>query len=198
MVRGPVTDPTSTTTESTLKAPGVFSRAEAGSRQLVLQIGMGVVSFIVGSIFAAGAGTRVLERLDPIENDLVDAGFRIVFERLWLFVALPVCGFAIGRFTQIPALRFTLLAGLSGELFSVLLVAGINGFDFVIDDPRRVVARLVTLFLGLAVTMRAVLAGRAAGHEAQLAAQVQAEARKKEYADYLAAAEAKPPTDPAP
>lgn len=200
MVRGPVTHPTTTTTEQVAApSPGVFARAEAGSRQIVLQVGIGVISFIVGSIFAAGAGTRVLERLGPIENELIDTAARVVFERLWIFLMLPLFGFAVGRFTQIPALRFTLLAGLSGELFSVLLVAGINGFDYLVDDPQRVLTRLVTLFIGLAITMRALIQGRTAGYEAQLAAQAQAEARKKEYAEYLAAAEAKstppPPAD---
>lgn len=191
MVRGREVTPMTTTTEpaSPSPKPGAFARAEAGSRQIVMQVGFGVVAFIVGSIFSAGAGTRIMERFDPIESEAVDLVVRALFERLWLFFVLPFVGYGVGRFTEITPVRFALTAGLSGELFAVLLVAGMNGFDYLIDDGTRVVLRLVTLFVGLTITLRAVIAGRAAAGLAQAKAQATADARKQEYAEFLQAAE---------
>lgn len=183
------------------KKPGVFARAEAGSRQWVLQIGLGMTAFIGGSILSSGFSIRMLERVGPIESDAMAFAWGWIVQRLWLFVVLPVFGWAIGRFTSIPALRFTLTAGLSGEIFSVLLVAGINGFEYLIDDPKAVLARIVTFFVGLVITLSALNAGRSDAADAQVEANAIAEQRKAEYAAFLAAAEGKAapaPTTPPP
>lgn len=178
------------TTEA--KQPGVFARAEAGSRQWVLQIGLGVTGFIGGSILASGVATRLQERLGTFENEAAAFAFSWLVQRLWIFVLVPAFGWAIGRFTSIPPLRFAVTAGLSGEIFSLLLVAGINGFEFLVDDPKAMLARIVTFFAGLAITLSAVNSGRAAAADAQAEANVLAEQRKAEYAAFLAAAEGRP------
>lgn len=177
-----------TTTEP--KPPGLFTRAEAGSRQIVLQIGLGFASFIIGSIFAAGATTRIFDRIGSIENDAVDFVVRQVLERLWIFLFVPACGWAIGRFTEISPSRFAMTAGFSGEVVSLLLITGMNGLDFVLDSPRSVVARVVTLFIGMALTAAAVNAGRRANAVAQQRGLVEAAKRKDEYVAFLAAADA--------
>jgi hypothetical protein len=182
-----------TTTTEAPKPPGLFTRAEAGSRQIVLQIGLGFACFIVGSIFAAGATTRIFDRLGPIESDALDFVVRLFLERLWIFLFVPAAGWVIGRFTEIAPSRFAMLAGFSGEVVSLLLLTGMNGLDFVLDSPRTVVSRVVTLFIGMALTAAAVNAGRRAG---QLAAQrglAEAAKRKDEYAAFLAAAEGSAP-----
>ncbi len=168
------------------RAPSVFQRAEGGSRQVVLQIGLGAVAFVVGSIFSAGATVRLAERVGFIESEAVAFAVGWLLQRLWLFVAVPTFGWAIGRFTEIRALRFALTACLSGEVFAVLLFTGINGFEALVVSPADVVARLVTLIIGMAVTLSAVSSGRAAAREAQLAANEEASKRKAEYAEYLA------------
>ncbi|MFT3708329.1 MAG: hypothetical protein QM817_11810 [Archangium sp.] len=179
-----------TTTTEAPKPPGLFTRAEAGSRQLVLQIGLGFASFIIGSIFAAGATTRIFDRIGTIENDTIDFVVRLVLERLWIFLFVPACGWTIGRFTEIVPSRFAMTAGFSGEIVSLLLITGMNGLDFVLDSPRSVIARVVTLFLGMALTAAAVNAGRRANAAAQQRGLAEAAKRKDEYAAFLAAADA--------
>ena len=178
-------------TSETQKPPSTFARAEAGSRQIVLQIGLGVVAFILGSIISVGAASRIGERLGPLESDGAAWVFRWFFERLWLFAVAPMFGYVIGRFTEMKPTRFALVALISGETFSVLLVTAINGVDFLMQDTSALVGRGVTLFLGMGLTTWAVQLGRDAAGLAQADANVIAEKRKAEYAEFLAAAEGK-------
>lgn len=191
MVKAPAPMETPTMTEVEKRPPGLFSRAEAGSRQVVLQLGLGFVAFVVGSIISGGATARIADRLGPLENEAVAWVLGLVLQRVWLFVLLPLVGVAIGRFTEISPLRFAMTAGFAGETFAVLLAAGINGFDALVEDPKVVLARIVTLFLGLMITMSAVIAGRQSAADAQAEANALAETRKAEYAEFLAKAENK-------
>ena len=177
---------------TTERAPTMFARGEAGARQIILLIGLGVLAFVLGSIFSVGASARIGERLGPLEHEWSALIFRWFFERLWLFAFAPLFGYAIGRFTEISPVRFALTALISGETFSVLLVSAINGFDYLLEDTVGVIARGVTLFLGMLITVRAVQAGRNAAAASQAESNAIAAQRKAEYAQFLAAAEAKP------
>jgi hypothetical protein len=185
-------------TEVEKRPPGLFTRAEAGSRQIVLQVGLGFLCFVVGSIISGGATSRIADRIGPLESEAVAWVMGQILQRLWIFVLLPFFGFAIGRFTEINPLRFALVAGFSGETFALLLAAAINGTDALVDDPKAVVARIVTLFIGLAITMSAVISGRTAAADVQAEANVLAEKRKAEYAEFLAKAEGKSEPSSAP
>jgi hypothetical protein len=180
-----------TTEKPVERGPSAYARADAASRQVVLQLGLGVVAFFGGSILSAGAAARIGERIGPIESEWVAMVFRFGFERLWLLAMLPVFGFAIGRFTEIKGTNFALMAGMAGEVFSLLLVTAINGFDFLLEDTVGLIARGVTLFVGMMLTAFAVQAGREASEAAQTEADAVAAARKAEYAEFLAAAEGK-------
>ena len=203
MVRGlGAKGPTMTSESPAGKPPGrvaqAYFRADAASRQVVLHVGLGVVAFVVGSMLSVGASARIGERLGIIESEWVAMALRWFFERLWLFSALPAFGYAIGRFTEATPTRFALVAGLSGETFSVLLVSAINGFEFLVEDVPALIARVVTLFLGLVVTAWAVQTGREISAEAQAEANAVAEQKKAEYAAFLAAAEGKGETAASP
>ena len=176
---------------SEVKVPSAYARADAASRQVVLQVGLGVVAYIIGSVLSVGAAARIGERVGPLESDGAALVFRWFFERLWLFVALPFFGYGIGRFTEARPSRFALVSVLSGETFAVLLVTAINGLDYLLEDTASLIARAVTLFLGMVVTARAVQAGRDAALVSQAQANVVAQQRKAEYAEFLAAAQGK-------
>ncbi len=185
-------------TTETQKVPSAYARAEASSRKAVLHVGLGVVAFILGSIFSVGASARIGERLGPIESEAGALVFRWVFDRLWLIGVLPLFGYVMGRFTEVKPSRFALSAALSGEVFSVLLVTAINGFDYLLEDTGALLARGVTLFIGMVITVRAVMLGRADAEVSQVEANLIAEKRKAEYAEFLAAAEGKAPVSPVP
>lgn len=183
------------TTEA--KAPTAFQRAEGGSRQLVLQIGLGTLSFVLGGLFTAGASVRLAERVGYIENEAIAFAVGWLLQRLWLFVVLPMFGWGIGRLTKVPPLRFAIVSAVAGEVFSVLLFTGINGFEVFADVPLLIVVRLVTLFFGMAIIVSAVQAGRRAALVAQAEADEVARQRKAEYAEYLAKQEGRDTTPPA-
>lgn len=188
-----------------VKKPSVFSRAEGGARQVVLQIGLGVVGFVMGGLFSAGVSARLAERVGFIENASIAFAIGWLLQRSWLLLIVPLIGWAIGRLTALPALQFAAIACVSGEVFSVLLYTAMNGFDMLLDDPPQVLMRLVTLFVGMAITVSAVNEGRKSAREAQAAASVVAEQNKAEYDEFLAKQEAvksadgsSPPVTPSP
>ena len=168
------------------KPPSILGRAESGSRQVVMHVGLGFVSLVVGSIMSAGVATRFAERLPIMTSPAVSFAFGWVIQRLWLFVLLPLVGWTIGRLTEVKPLRFALTAGLAGELFGVLLYSAINGFEIFYEAPADTLARIVTFFAGLAIVVAAVREGQAAGRVAQAEADAIAAKQKAEYAARLA------------
>lgn len=178
---------------SDARAPSTYARAESGARQFVMQLGLGVVAFIGGSLLSAGIAARFAERVGPVESEWAALVLQVLFERMWLFLAAPFFGYLIGRFTEQPAVRFALVSVLAGETFSVLLVSGMNGFDYLIMDTTALGARGATLLVGLLLTHRLALVGRSEAAEAQAEADAEAAARKAEYAAFVAG-----PTSPLP
>lgn len=172
------------TTEA--KQPSAFTRVEGAARHTVMQIGLGVAAYVLGSIFASGAMGRISERVGLIDSEAVAFVYGWVMQRLWLFVVLPMFGWAAGRFTELRSLRFAVTAALSGELFALLLFSAINGLDPLLENPGELLARGVTLLLGMAVTLLAVSSGRRAAAVAQAEADAIAVKQKAEYAEYLA------------
>ena len=121
------------TTEA--KAPSAFQKAEGGARHAVLQVGLGVVGFIVGGLLTAGATARLAERIGPVDSEAAGFALGWVLQRLWLFVVVPLFGWAIGRFTELRPFRFAVTACLAGEVFALLLATAINGFEAQVAYP---------------------------------------------------------------
>lgn len=188
---------------TTEQRPSAFARAESGARAIVLQLGLGTVSFVLGSLLAGGLVSRLADRLPPIENEGPAWVVGWLLQRLWLVAVLPIFAYLVGRFSGLSLRAFTLTAGLAGETFGLLLVTAIDGFEVLATVPSEVVARVVTLFAGLWVVHRVGVAGREEAALDQAEALAAAEQRKAEYAEYLAKAEAgspktEPPAAPAP
>jgi hypothetical protein len=178
------------------KRPGIYARAEAGSRRAVLLLGLGVLAYFIGSVGVAGLSNRLADRLDPVESEWLAWAFSWLMQRLWLFVVLPLFAYATGRFTSIPPSRFAWVASLAGEGFSLLVVTAIDGVEVLIVDPREPVARVGTFLVGVLLVYRAGVLGRADAAADEERAKVEAEQRKAEYAEFLARAEGGPPKEP--
>lgn len=170
------------------RAPGALGRAEAASRQVVLQLGLGVASYVVGGLLSAGATSRLGDRLGAIESPALLWTLGWLLQRLWLWAVLPLAGWGAGRFLRVRPARFALQAGLAGELFSLLLTTAMDGLDLILEEPLNVVARLFTLGVGLTATAVAARAGLRAAAASDEVARRAAEARQAEYAEFLRAA----------
>lgn len=178
------------------KEPGRLGRAESASRRAVLLVGSGVFAFILGGFVMSGLSVRVGERLGAISNEAAAWLLHWILLRTWLWAILPFLGWAAGRYLGVQALRFAVTATLSGEAFGLMLATASDGLDWVMGSPGDMVARALTLVGGVGLVSWAVSRGLASADAAQAVADVEAEKRKAEYAEFLARAEGK--SSPAP
>lgn len=167
------------------RAPGAFKRAEASSRRVVLYVGLGVVAFVVGSLMMGGVAARVADRVGLPDSELGLWLWRWALLRIWLFVVLPLFGWAAGRFLEAGPWRFGVSAALSGEAFGLLLAVAGDGVEFVFSSPREVLARVLTLLAGISLAAWSTGRGAATAAAAQASAEAEAERRKAEYAEYI-------------
>lgn len=172
---------------------GLYARGEAGARLVVILVGAGVGAFTVGGfVVSAVSGWAVVE--SPTAAFVVAWGL----QRLWLWLVLPALGLGAGRILTVSPNRFALTAGLTGELYGVLIASAGDGLEAVFLDWLDVLARVATLALGLWVTAKAVGLGRAAALRAQAKVEAIAQRNAAEYAEMAARAarEPQPPVSP--
>jgi hypothetical protein len=113
-------------------------------------------------------------------------------QRLWLWLVLPAMGLLAGRLLKVSPNRFALTAGLTGELYGVLIASAGDGLEAAFLDWLDVLARVATLGLGLWLTAKAVELGRSAALRAQARAEAVAQRNAAEYAEMLARATGEP------
>jgi hypothetical protein len=182
--------------ESVAREPGVYQRAEAGARRVVLTVGSGVVAFSIGGVLASGLAVRIAERLGMIQSPWLAFVVGWVLQRVWLYFVLPPVGWAAGRFLAMPPLRFALTAALSGEIFSILITVASSGIEMVATDTIDGLARVATFALGVWLTFSAGNAGQRDAVAAQGVADELAAKQRAEYASFLEAAEKGPSKAP--
>lgn len=157
----------------------------------MLLVGSGVLAFVVGGLVMSGLSVRLGERVGPLGDGLAAWLVQWVLVRTWLWAVLPLIGWAGGRFLDFAPRSFSLTAVLSGEAFGLLLATASDGLDWVLGSPADLAARAVTLAAGVGLAFWSVGRGLAAAADAQAVADVEAEKRKAEYAEFLARAEGK-------
>lgn len=178
--------------DQAVQQESVYQRAEAGARVWVLTIGGGVLAFFAGGILMSGLSVIMAERFGAIHSPA--AGFVVgwLYQRLWLWLALPGFAWLVARFRPVRPLAFAVGSALSGELFDILLSMARSGFDAVFLDALDVAARVITFALGVWVVHRAIEGGQADAAQAQAEADAVAVAQRAEYAEFLARAEQGP------
>ena len=141
---------------SSKRWPTAFAKAESGVRQIVLQLGLGPVGFVLVSLISATLFNRIssawAERLGGVGVGLA-ASAAVALDARAFF------GYLVGRLTHIrppnsrcwPPVR---------ETFSLLLTSAVDGFDSLLENPLELVARLATRLTGMALTLMAVRSAR--------------------------------------
>ena len=137
-----------------------YRRAESASRQWVLYVGWGVTAYYLGSFLAAYLGEWLLTTARPFENDIATWVFGWLLRRMWLWLVLPLGAYGLCRWTTAKPVRLAVVSALAGELFSLLLIVGVNGVEFLVDDPMEVVIRIVSLVGGIALAVVLARAGQ--------------------------------------
>jgi hypothetical protein len=177
------------------KQDGRFRRAESAARRAFLLVGSGILAYVIGGFVMSGLSVRLAERVGPITQPTAAWVVQWVLLRAWLWAVLPVFGWAAGRYLCVPAMRFAVTGVVSGELFGLLLATASDGLDWVLGSPSDMAMRAATLVGGAGLVFGAVSRGLAGAAAAQHVANVEAEKRKAEYAEFLARAEGQAPPE---
>lgn len=163
------------------RAP-LLSSAEARARRTVLAMGAGVIGWLVGRQAIAWLVEVAISDPDAA-GEWPELVRLLVYRGVvtgWVGVGLPPLGYVAGRYFRAQPWGFAVAAVIGGEIFAGLAQSVSLGAEGWLPTPGHVVAELVLLGLGAALT--AVVGGRglAAADRAQAAAQARADARAKE------------------
>ncbi|MEW6430481.1 MAG: hypothetical protein AB1730_03135 [Myxococcota bacterium] len=173
------------------RQPGRFGRAEGAARRAVLMVGLGIAAYVIGGFVMSGLAVRLGERFGAPTSETAAWLLQWALVRTWLWAVLPVFGWGVGRYLAVPAMKFALTSVSSAELFGLLLATASDGLDWVLGSPGDMVMRALTLAGGVGLVAWSVQKGLAAADAAQAEANVEANKRKAEYAEFLARAEGK-------
>jgi hypothetical protein len=164
---------------------GRLSGAETKTRRFMLAVGVGVFSYVVGTI-AAGTVSDGIDALGvEIASPFVNTAIAWTLSRLWLFMFLPVASFLLSRVMSVAPLSFSVVSALSGEAFSLFFFTARMGLEPLIDSLTTPLIRILTFVAGLAVVLWAARVGARMQSSASERAQQQALARQAEYNEML-------------
>lgn len=175
---------------------GLYARAEAGTRHATLMVGLGVVAYFVGGFLTVGVLIRFGDVLGAAQAEWLVLCISWLLRRLWLFLVLPVFMWGAGRFLAVGALGLALTAVAAGEFFDVMIELARSGLQGTLPLPSDLVARAVTLLMGVALAHYAVLRGQRAGAAASEKARAKAAASQAEYDEFLRRARGEEPAKP--
>lgn len=172
------------------RPPRPFALLEAKARTAMLMVGLGFLSFVVGSLFSAALVVRLKERIEGLESSVVLFVVHLALGRFWVLAMLPLVGHAVARFLPLRPVAFAVTAALTGELFLAAIQVASGGLEQVLQGPWAIATRLGTLAAGMALTAVGVRRGLAHAAERQAAAATAATAKQAEYDAYLKASHA--------
>ncbi|SET62595.1 hypothetical protein [Stigmatella erecta] len=158
-------------------------------RRFQFILGLGFLSLMAGSMVSVSLAYRLSTRVEDLPGELPRLLIGIVLQNLWVLAALPLLAYGAARILELKPLSTALGAALSGEFFVLSLDFVRDGLEGLWDGWVGAALRLLAFALGVFLSYRAVVSGRAASARAAAAAQARAEARKAEYAEFLREAE---------
>ncbi len=150
----------------------VYTRAENGSRRAVLMIGLGMLSALLGTVLGRWVLMTAIETVPMPESETAAQVLGTLVVCLWAFTLLPVCAWASVRFFEMSAGQFALVAGLSGELFSLLLRSAAVGITNTFETHFEAALEFGAMALALALTW---FAGQQAARRLQRLAEAAAQ-----------------------
>lgn len=150
-----------------------------------------MTAYVVGGFVMSGLAVRITERFGVPSSVLAGWLLEWALVRTWLWAVLPVFGWGVGRYFEVTPWRFALSSVLFAEAFGLLLATAGDGIEWVLRSPADIAMRVLTLGAGLVLVKWSVQKGLDAADAAQAEANVEAEKRKAEYAEFLARVEGK-------
>lgn len=155
-------------------------------RRLQLVVGLGFGSAVLGAILVS----PVTSRLDqPTGSLLLSLLGYAALTRLWVWLVLPVLSYGFARILPLDPMGTAVGAGLTGELFWLMLDLVSGGLEGMLANWPLLVVNAFTLALGIFLTRFAVRRGRLGAERAQQRASTVAAQQKEQYAEFAREAE---------
>lgn len=159
---------------------------EAKARQLMLMVGFGFMAYTGGTILSVMLMNRLNHRLVAADNRFLYLVVVIFVGQMWILFVLPALVHLASRFLELPIWRTSIIAALTGTLFSAAIRFVSNGIEATFADPLQNLVWIGTIVSGILFSVWGGKQGRAWAEARQKIADEAAVARKGQYDQFLA------------
>lgn len=166
------------------KSPGILEPLRVRIRRLQFIVGLGFLSLVMGAVFTSSFAFRIAPRIQDLP-EFLKLPIVIALENLWLLGVLPLLCYGAARILELKPLSTALGAAVAGTTFPILISFVQNGLEGLWSGWLSALLNGAAFALGVFLSYRAVVKGRASAAEGTARAQAQAEARKMEYMEFL-------------
>jgi len=159
-------------------------------RRLQFIVGLGLLALMMGSVLSGALAMRLTDRVGALPFELLRFILALVLEKLWVLTVLPLLCYGAARVIELRPWSTALGAALTGQVFVVALELVRGGTEGWGERGGWFTAlEWSVLAVGVVLSQRAVVRGRAAALEQEEQMRQQAAARQEEYAGFLQEAE---------
>lgn len=159
-------------------------------RRFQFIVGLGFIALVVGSVLSVALTLRLSVRVQALPLGLLRVVMAVLLENLWVLVVLPLLCYGAARVMELKPWSTGAGAAMSGAAFVLALNFVQNGTEGLWLGGLGSVLNVVAFAVGVVLSARAVMWGRAAAAQQSGKAQEKAQERKSEYDEFLRAAEA--------
>jgi hypothetical protein len=152
--------------------------------------GLGFVALVLGSMLSATLYLRFAVRVDSLPFAFLRLLLHVMRGNLWVLLVLPLLCYGASRIVELRPWSTALGAALSSRLFLLTVEFVSAGVDGWVDRGWVVALVEWSVFaVGVVLSHRAVLKGRADASSQAEKAQAQASTKQDEYAEFIREAE---------
>lgn len=159
-------------------------------RRLQFIVGLGFISLVGGSVLSVALTLRLSVRVQALPTGLMRVLMAVLLENLWVLGVLPLLCYGAARVMELKPWSTAAGAAVSGATFVLALNYVQSGAAGLWLGGLGSVLNVVAFAVGVVLSARAVMLGRAAAAQQTGKAQEKAQERKSEYDEFLRAAEA--------
>lgn len=158
-------------------------------RRFQFIVGLGFIALVAGSALSVSLTLRLSLRIQSLPFMPLKVLAAVLLENLWLLGVLPLLCYGAGRVMELKPWHTAGGAAVSGSVFVLALGFVQGGVDSLWLGGLGSVLNLAAFGVGIVVSARALMMGRAAAAHQSVQTQAKAEERKSEYDEFLRAAE---------
>jgi hypothetical protein len=158
-------------------------------RRFQFIVGLGFLALVGGSVLSVSLALRLSSRVQALPLGFLRVTMAVLLENLWVLGVLPLLCYGAARVMELRPWSTAAGAATSGATFVLALNFIQSGADGLWLGGLTSVLNLAAFGVGVVLSARAVMMGRAAAAQQTVKAQAKAQERKSEYDEFLRAAE---------